>query len=142
MSNARYNLFPSKPAFFARKNNFTQTPWSATTSWSSISTGGHTGFNATNGRFTAPEEGLYLVYLALRSSDGTGTAGVAGLQFWKNGSQWESTDMWSGYAQSYSSVYRPSLAATVNMYLSANDYVQVGIVGNILNAYFGAHLVS
>lgn len=133
---------PYQPGFMARKSGFVQHPWSATTSWTSLSTGNHAGFNSSTGAFTAPVTGLYLIYLTLRSTDNTGHAGVPGMQFWRNGSAWESTDLWGGYAQSYSATYRPSFSATVNMYLSTNDYVQVGIVGDIQNAYFGGHLLG
>lgn len=131
-----------QPGFMARKSNFILTPWSVAASWTSINTGNHGGFNASTGAFTAPVTGLYLFYVALRSLDASGNNGVAGLQFWKNGSQWEGTDIWGGYAASYAGVIRPSVTATVNMYLSANDYAQVGIVGNISNAYFGGHLIG
>lgn len=126
MSNARYNLFPSKPAFYA---------WGRT---STLSISAHTVFvftnttlnvdgayNTSNGRFTCPQDGNYFFTSAVRLDSAT-------VSYWririiKNGSAVYSTphsiyDLGDVWDPSYF-----SLTTSGVIPLQENDYVEVRI---------------
>ena len=120
MSNARYNLFPSKPAFHAYPNSSSTNNW--TGSAGSVIPFDTTEFdignnyNTTSYRFTAPEAGTYFFYVKITSYTWYGDWG-----FYVNGVQKREVEH---RAASSNWDARTDMTAFV---LSADDYVDVRV---------------
>lgn len=122
MSNARYNLFPSKPSFHMRKGD-AQSP-TGTGSYLTIefdtvihNVGGH--YSTTNHRFVCPLDGRYLFIYTTRIDNHSGSYIRSGLKI--NGS----VDHENGFFITQDSGSYTSLNGSQIIELSANDYVQV-----------------
>ena len=122
MSNARYNLFPSKPSFHLRKGT-AQAP-TTTGSYLNIqyntvihNIGSH--YSTTNDRFVCPLDGRYLFIYTTRIDNFSGSYIRSGLKI--NGS----VDHENGFFITQDSGSYTSLNGSQIIDLSANDYVQV-----------------
>lgn len=133
MSNARNNLFPSKPAFSTRGTNYTQvndqSTYSIVIPASGIDINAGNDYNATTGKFTAPFDGNYLFNAngLIYPSNGASymTAG-----WFLNGVGWELTQ--SGETDTNHMHY----SNIVLMPLSENDVVDFRLrAGGTMYAY-------
>ena len=155
MSNARYNLFPSKPAFLAIMDN-TVTSHSGSsdyndifTDWTSIRYDIGSDFVLSSGRFTAPVDGLYLFNAAIIMNNGDQPNNDwAGLNLLINGTAL-SHNLAAFGDQSSSSENYNNKAYQLNlvMDLSAADYVELSMdslngTGQIFRGSFSGTLVS
>ena len=126
MSNARYNLFPSKPAFHVWKSN-SQTSFNtsggAKVTWNETvyNVGGH--WDGTNNRFTAPVDGVYT--FKCWSNVRRYSATVIYWRFLINGT--------GGGYYFYDSMDNGDwrqIVGTVDLELSENDYVDLYLNSN------------
>ena len=122
MSNARYNLFPSKPSFHLRLGT-SQAP-TGTGSYLNIeygevehNIGGH--YSTSNDRFVCPLDGRYLFIYTTRIDNHSGSYIRSGLKI--NGS----VSHVNGFFITQDSGSYTSLNGSQIINLSANDYVQV-----------------
>ena len=122
MSNARYNLFPSKPSFHMRKDA-SQAP-TGTGSYITIefgdvihNVGSH--YSTTNHRFVCPLDGRYLFIYTTRIDSHSGSYIRSGLKI--NGS----VNHENGFFITQDSGSYTSLNGSQIINMSANDYVQV-----------------
>jgi len=147
MSNARYNLFPSKPAFFAwgRTSGLSITANTVFVfDYTTLNVDG--AYNTSNGRFTCPQDGNYFFTSAVRLD--SATIGYWRIRIIKNGLTEYSTphsiyDLGDVWDPSYF-----SLTTSGVIPLQENDYVEVRIDRNESSAYlhnessFSGFLVS
>lgn len=140
MSNARYNLFPSKPAFYAYNLNFPyQTAGQAVGGTVSVNIG--SGYNGTTGRFTVPVAGTYVIQgMTMYYSDGSSTYQTVAI--YKNGSS-IGAECWQGNTGTSGNNHAQA-NTTVIADLEENDYIQVHTYygSRDIQNFFCAHLVS
>ena len=148
MSNARYNLFPSKPAFRARSDNNTQSLTNDTNTVvifdvAQTNLGGC--YNTSNGKFTAPVDGFYSFNASLLISQGG--ADRVDLMFYKNGG----VELAHEFRDTGSISTNASFTAGCHLELVENDFIEcvVKLVGASGSVYsepkfwnFSGHLVS
>jgi hypothetical protein len=82
-------------------------------------------FNESNGRFTAPVTGRYLICMATRAGDNQGQEKTAAIQLWLNGSGSYSIDWWATYGPTAGGSGRPTVSGSVVVQLNANDYLNM-----------------
>lgn len=146
MSNARYNQFPSKPAFHAYPAASFTNNWTGNTGYAvpfettEFDIGNN--FDTSNYRFTAPKAGIYFFYVKITSHTWVGDWG-----FYVNGSQKREVEHRSA---STNWDARTDMTA---FDLSQDDYVDVRVQSNNGGQYmidgqsylwesFGGFLVS
>ena len=128
MSNARYNLFPSKPAFHAYPLGSFTNNWTGNAGYAvpfnttEFDIGNN--FDETNYRFTAPEAGTYFFYVKITHFTWVGDWG-----FYVNGTQKREVEH-----RSANSNWDPRVDMTAFV-LSEGDYVDVRIQANNGGSY-------
>ena len=133
MSNARYNLFPSKTAFSTRGTNYTQvndqTTYSIVIPAAGIDINVDNCYNTTTGKFTAPFDGNYLFNANGLIYPSNGFSYITASWF-LNGASWEITQ--AGETDTNHLNY----TNVVLMPLSENDVVDFRIrAGGTMKAY-------
>jgi hypothetical protein len=123
---------PSQPAFYAKKTNgtggvLTGTITAISFNATDFNIGGH--FNTSNHRFTAPVSGTYaFMWNAVGANTSWNNPLNAGnttnTSLYKNGSRIPST---TNYATTASSTNSIPIGGSAVVYLSAGDYITVGI---------------
>ena len=152
MSNARYNLFPSKPAFCARRSGFfsvvTNTKVTFTNNIVNDSN------NYANSRFTAPVAGNYCFAINLRLGH-TGALRVITLALRKNGSAIFGREFGNGGGNDYASGSDHTyVTGSTIIPLAENDYIELytgseitfsgncDIQDSVGSSHFSGYLVS
>lgn len=120
-SSWRYTWFSSMPAFYARLTSSQNIAGSAVVVFSSVTVNSGSHYNASNGRFTAPVDGLYWFSTRLLTQNDTN---VADIRFHKNGSMFLDYSGFSMVPTGGGTQHRQVHIQGV-MSLAANDYVTV-----------------
>ena len=112
---------PNQPALNCRGNGGAQTSGAVITSWIEVTDRAN---NHSNGRFTAPTAGFYLVTYGIRSQNSSSTMYA---QLWKNG---------AGYAGASAIETLPGMNTEHHMggtqlYLNQNDYIELYAGNNV-----------
>jgi hypothetical protein len=119
----RLNI-PNQPCFYAYQGLAGTTTSTGTLTFTSTRINVGSGYNTSNGRFTAPVSGNYM-FTGHVLHRGNGTAGNLELTFYKNGSNINSRGMAYSVA-SQTSGHIP-VHTTALIPLAAGDYVQLGL---------------
>ena len=113
-----YHSFPKLPAFSCHKTTSTGDNQTVVFNAVDVNNGGH--YNSSNGRFTAPEDGLY--YFSFYGMGPNSTSSNIRLLFRINGNNHSSGEYYGGVGYSGGPSYNHVTISSV-FSLSANDYV-------------------
>tara|TARA_Y100000361_G_C10851764_1_gene184749 strand:- start:27 stop:506 length:480 start_codon:yes stop_codon:yes gene_type:complete len=113
-----YHSFPKLPAFSCHKTTSTGDNQTVVFNAVDVNNGGH--YNSSNGRFTAPEDGLY--YFSFYGMGPNSTSSNIRLKFRINGNDHGSGEYHGGVGYSGGPSYNHVTISTI-FSLSANDYV-------------------
>ena len=131
MSNARYNLFPSKPVFRAGISTGsswdTSSPYNSTTDviFDQVYVNRGSDYSSTTGRFTVSIAGTYCFHMSALLANGQSSMS-GGIYFAVNGSKADGPVIYTGYAGSFMWI---SASSVID--LSENDYVTIQNYGGL-----------
>ena len=151
IDSAGYVTTPYQPAFYAELNSGGLSGGFASGTiignFGSVITNVGGGFNATNGRFTAPASGMYFLTASMSFGNTSTLPRWVAIRFYKNGANTSADNYSLGNVGINGNNEYDTVTKTMCIYLIAGDYIEVlaqynGFNGNLGYGNFSGYMVG